>query len=109
MSDTVFVSRLRLGSVKESHYGEFLCRATNSLGAGTVHRVQLLRWYYVINRWWLKCFTFSRKQRPDTPSLVSPVKVYADSVIVKWKENFDGGLPNITFKLQYRPQGAIFR
>ena len=33
MSDTVFVSRLRLGSVKESHYGEFLCRATNSLGA----------------------------------------------------------------------------
>ena len=50
VSDTVFVSRLRLGSVKESHYGEFLCRATNSLGAGTVHRVQLLRWYYVINR-----------------------------------------------------------
>ena len=43
VSDTVFVSRLRLGSVKESHYGEFLCRATNSLGAGTVHRVQLLR------------------------------------------------------------------
>ena len=39
---------------------------------------------------------------------MSPVKVYADSVIIKWKENFDGGLPNITFKLQYRPQGAIF-
>ena len=67
MSDTVFVSRLRLGSVKESHYGEFLCRATNSLGAGTVHRVQLLRWYYVINRWGLKCFYNFQKAEAGHP------------------------------------------
>ena len=67
VSDTVFVSRLRLGSVKESHYGEFLCRATNSLGAGTVHRVQLLRWYYVINRWELKCFYIFQKAEARHP------------------------------------------
>lgn len=46
-----------------------------------------------------------RRSRPDPPSMVEALTVNSDSVTVKWRENFHGGLNNITFKLQYRPQG----
>ena len=46
-----------------------------------------------------------KKSRPDAPTLLGPVESMSDSLLVKWKENFHGGYKNVTFKLQYRPQG----
>ena len=66
---------------------QFLCKSSNSLGSRS-HIVSLVR-----------------RSRPDPPSVVVPLTVHSDSVTVKWKENFHGGLNNVTFKLQYRPQG----
>ena len=87
VSDTEYVSSFTIASVKSSHYGEFSCRASNSMG-DSVHTVKLVK-----------------KSKPDPPSEVSSIRATSDSILVKWRENFDGGLRNVTFKLQYRPQG----
>ena len=87
VSDTSHVSVFTIASVKRSHYGQFLCQASNSLGH-VVHVVSLVK-----------------KSKPDTPTDLSPVSAKSDNLLVKWTENFNGGLSNVTFKLQYRPQG----
>ena len=46
-----------------------------------------------------------KKSKPDTPTDLSPITAMSDNLLVKWTENFNGGLSNVTFKLQYRPQG----
>lgn len=71
-----------------ANYGDFVCRARNSLGS-SVHTIKLVR-----------------KSKPDTPTDVLAVKAMSDFVMLRWKENFHGGIPNVTFKVQYRPQGT---
>ena len=87
VSETEHVTSLTITSVKSSHYGEFKCHVSNSMG-DSVHTVKLVK-----------------KSKPDAPSEVSSIRATSDSILVKWKENFTGGLRNVTFKLQYRPQG----
>ena len=72
-----------------ANYGDYVCQARNSLGS-SVHTVSLVK-----------------KSKPDTPAHLHSLQAMSDSVKLGWREKFDGGIKNVTFKVQYRPQGSI--
>ena len=87
ISDTEFQSSFSISSIKQNSYGEYSCSASNNLGT-TLHIVRLVK-----------------KSRPDQPTAVRSSGTESNSISVSWNEHFHGGLTNVTFRLQYRPQG----
>ena len=90
VSDIEFQSSFSISSIKQNSYGEYMCKASNSLGS-TVHIIRLVK-----------------KSRPDPPSHVTSSGAESNSLSISWTEHFHGGLKNVTFRVQYRPQGRSF-
>ena len=74
--------------MKADSYGEYVCRASNSMGAGEAV-VRLVR-----------------RGKPETPSAVRATETGPNSVVLAWTENFNGGMNNTSFRLQWEEQGG---
>ena len=88
LTELEYESRFTIKSVKQNSYGDYTCKARNSLGVG-FNTVKLVK-----------------KSKPESPSDLRALTTEANTLSLTWKENFDGGLKNITFRIQYRPQGS---
>ena len=88
IGDNEYESILRVSNVNPSFYGEFVCKAGNNMGS-----VQT-----VVN--------LVKKGRPESPSNLESTDTGPNSIVMSWVENFNGGLNNTMFKLQYRELGG---
>ena len=88
IGDNEFESILRVGNVNPSFYGEFVCKATNNMGSVKT----------VVN--------LVKKGKPESPTHLVSMDTGPNSILLSWVENFNGGLNNTMFKLQYRELGG---
>ena len=88
IGDTEYEATFTLWRVAGDSYGDYVCEASNSMGATTTV-VQLVR-----------------KGKPERPSELRAAETAANSVLLAWTENFNGGMNNTSFQLQWAEQGA---
>jgi echinoid protein len=89
VGESAFESVLEVRGVEEAAFGDYLCAASNAMGAATA-RLSLVK-----------------RGRPESPTEVRALEAEANHIILTWMENFDGGFPNRTqFRIQYRELGA---
>ena len=84
LDQDLFESVLTVTKVRESSYGEYTCRALNTLGA---MRTKI---------------TMQRKGRPEKPVGLTAAEVGADHVMLEWAAGFDGGYQDTKFVVEYR-------
>ena len=77
-----------MSRVEASHYGEFVCRATNNMGAART----------IVN--------LVRKGKPESPTELESLDTGSNSIMMSWMENFNGGMNNTMYKIQYRQLGG---
>lgn len=78
-----YISTLIINDVISKDYGSYLCEARSEIGA-TAEKAVL-----------------SGKHQPEQPSDFSVVNITRNSIMLKWKKNFDGGDPQ-KFRIRYR-------
>lgn len=80
----VYTSVLRIANLRDSDYGDYYCRVTNSLDS-------------------IKpAITLQRKGPPEHPLSISAPAVGPNFVTIKWEPGFDGGLQNTKFFVSYK-------
>ena len=87
ISDYEYESIFTIWSVKTDSYGDYVCKASNSMGAGQTI-VKLVK-----------------KGKPENPSQLRPKKTGSNNIMLTWTENFNGGMNNTSFKLEWLQQG----
>jgi len=88
ISDYEYESTFTIWKVKSDSYGEYVCKATNNMGVGETI-VKLVK-----------------KGKPESPSKLQAMETGANNIVVTWTENFNGGMNNTSFKLQWLEQGT---
>ena len=88
VSDYEYESVFTLQTVAQGTYGDYLCRASNSFGS---------------------CETMVAvvpRGRPDTPGVARTLEVGANRLLLTWQKNFDGGMNDTVYDLQWEEQGG---
>ena len=88
LSDYEYESVFTVRRVTEESYGEYVCRASNSLGSA------------------MAAVSLVRRGAPETPGSPRTLEVTANSLTVTWRENFNGGMNDTLYLLQWEEQGA---
>ena len=89
VGESAYESILEVRGVEEAAFGDYLCSASNVMGAATA-RLSLVK-----------------RGRPESPTEIRALEAEANHILLAWTENFDGGFPNRTqFRVQYRELGA---
>lgn len=85
LPDDIHVGTLSIRNTKESDYGDYTCRAFNSVGDDDEKTIIKL----------------VKKSAPETPIQLEVLEVVADSVTLRWTEGFNGGFSNTEFVVNY--------
>lgn len=85
LPDDIHIGSLAIRNTKDSDYGDYTCRAFNSVGDDDEKTIIKL----------------VKKSAPETPMQVEVLEVVADSVILRWTEGFNGGFSNTEFVVNY--------
>ena len=88
LSDYEYESVFTVRGVGRASYGQYLCRATNSLGAAEAQVAVVPR------------------GRPDPPGLPRILEVGANRLLLAWEEGFDGGVNDTVWQLRWEEQGG---
>lgn len=83
--DDIHVGTLSIRNTKESDYGDYMCRAVNSVGDDDEKTIIKL----------------VKKSAPEMPMQLEMVEVLSDSVILRWIEGFNGGFSNTEYVVTY--------
>ena len=83
LDQDLFESVLTVTRVRQTSYGEYTCRALNSMGALRT-KIQL-----------------QRKGPPEVPSQLVPKEVGANMAVIEWIPGFDGGYKDTSFTVDY--------
>ena len=83
LDQDLFESVLTVTRVRGSSYGEYTCRALNSVGA---ERTKIL---------------MQRKGPPEPPSALTVGEVGADFAMLEWRPGFDGGHADTYYVVEY--------
>ena len=90
ISDYEYESVFTIWSVKGDSYGDYVCKASNTMGAEETI-VKLVR-----------------KGKPESPSDLMAKETGSNNIILAWTENFNGGMNNTSFKLEWMQQGTDY-
>ena len=88
ISDFEYESVFTIWSVKSDSYGDYVCKASNTMGSEDT------------------IVTLVKKGKPESPSELRAKETGANNIILAWTENFNGGMNNTSFKLEWRRQGS---
>jgi echinoid protein len=83
--DDIHVGTLSIRNTKENDYGDYTCRAFNSVGDDDEKTIIKL----------------VKKSAPEMPMQLEMVEVLSDSVILRWIEGFNGGFSNTEYVVTY--------
>ena len=87
ISDYEYESTFTIWSVKSDSYGDYVCKASNSMGSKrTIVRLV-------------------KKGKPESPTQLRPQETGSNYIVFTWTENFNGGMNNTSFKVSWRRQG----
>lgn len=88
LPNDIYESVLVIGSVRESDYGDYVCRVGNSMG-------------------YLKtAIKLQPKGAPEHPTKLEAIDFGSNFVTLQWKAGFNGGLHNTQYFVTYRKQKA---
>ncbi|XP_027196551.1 cell adhesion molecule Dscam1-like isoform X3 [Dermatophagoides pteronyssinus] len=85
LPDDIHIGSLSIRNTKESDYGDYTCRAYNSVGDDDERTIIKL----------------VKKSAPETPVQLEILEVVADSITLRWLEGFNGGFANTEFVVNY--------
>lgn len=86
IGDDVYEGELRINSVAESSYGDYICKGVNGMGAKrTIIKLQ-------------------PKGKPERPVNIVAVDTGFNFITLGWDEGFNGGYNDTMFTVQYRRQ-----
>ena len=88
LDQDLFESVLTVTKVRESSYGEYTCRALNSMGAER-SRIQL-----------------QQPGPPEPPSQLAATEVGPDFAILEWQPGFEGGHGETRYQAEWRATGG---
>ena len=88
ISDYEYESTYTIWSVKSDSYGDYVCKASNSMGTEKTI-VKLVK-----------------KGKPESPSQLRAKETGSNSILLTWRENFNGGMNNTSFKLEWLKLGS---
>ena len=80
--DDIYEGRLEIARVEESNYGQYACKASNNFGAQKT------------------LITLQPRGKPERPDTPEAEDVRPDSVLLKWREGFNGGFNETTYNVQ---------
>ena len=86
LDQDLYESVLTVTKVRESSYGEYTCRALNTMGA--------LRTKIILQR----------KGPPSRPQALAAAEVGADHAMLEWRPGFEGGHADTEYLVEYRRQ-----
>ena len=87
ISDYEYESTFTIWSVKSDSYGDYVCKASNSMGSKRTI-VKLVK-----------------KGKPESPTQLRPKETGSNNIVFTWTKNFNGGMNNTSFKVSWRRQG----
>lgn len=88
LKDDLSVAILRVRNVETSDFGDYMCKATNSIDeTETMIRLQ-------------------PKGPPEPPTQLEAVDVGYDYATIRWIDGFNGGYPNTTFSIYGNKSGS---
>ena len=85
LGDDIHVGSLSIRNTRENDYGDYTCRAINSVADDDEKTIIKL----------------VKKSSPETPMQLEMVEVLSDSVILRWIEGFNGGFANTEYVVTY--------
>ena len=86
IGEDVYEGELRINTVVETSYGDYICKGINSMGAKrTIIKLQ-------------------PKGKPERPQNIRPVETGFNFITLGWDEGFNGGYNDTMFTIQYRRQ-----
>ena len=85
IGDDIHVGTLSIRNARESDYGDYTCRAINSVADDDEKTIIKL----------------VKKSAPEMPMQLEMVEVLSDSVILRWAEGFNGGFANTEYVVTY--------
>ena len=85
LPDDIHLGTLSIRNTRESDYGDYTCRASNSAGDDDEKTIIKL----------------VKKSPPETPVQLEVLEVVSDSASLKWVEGFNGGFANTEFVVNY--------
>lgn len=85
VGDDIYVGVLSVRNTREQDYGDYTCRAWNSIGDDDEKTIIKL----------------VRKSAPETPGQLEVLEVLSDSVTLRWLDGFNGGFGNTEFIVSY--------
>ncbi|RWS14198.1 hypothetical protein B4U79_12939 [Dinothrombium tinctorium] len=88
----IYVATLTILETRPSDYGDYTCRAMNSIADYHQTNIKLVE-----------------KSQPDSPTMLEVLEVLSDSVTLRWKEGFNGGFSNTEFIVTYYADGERWR
>jgi len=88
LNDDIYEGVLHIKKVTDSTYGEYSCKAYNSLGTQRT-KIKL-----------------QEKSKPERPENVRAVQNSPDSIVLEWDEGFNGGYDDTTYNIDYKEIGG---
>ncbi|UXI15868.1 metalloendopeptidase [Sarcoptes scabiei] len=85
LPDDIHIGSLSIRNTRESDYGDYTCRAFNSVGDDDEKTIIKL----------------VKKSSPETPLQLEVLEVISDSVTLRWIEGFNGGFSNTEYVVNY--------
>ena len=87
LSNDVYVSSLIVQGVQSTDYGDYRCRATNSMGNSSA------------------IIVLEGRGKPSAPTKVEVVETGITSALLRWEPGFDGGYEDTKFFVAYNSPG----
>ena len=86
IGDDIYEGELRINTVVDTSYGDYICKGINSMGAKrTIIKLQ-------------------PKGKPERPINIRPVETGYNFITLGWDEGFNGGYNDTMFTIQFRRQ-----
>lgn len=83
LANDVYISALLVHGIQEEDYGQYKCKATNSMGNST------------------STINLEQKGKPSMPKHLKAVDATEVSILLQWEAGFDGGYEDTKYLVQY--------
>lgn len=91
LANDVYVSTLIIPGIQEGDYGEYNCKATNSMGNAS------------------SAILLQMRGRPSPPAELKIAESDVSSVLLKWEQGFNGGFEETKHIVQYSGDDGSIR